>query len=102
MEAVLIDSKYKIFQIDFDNMKAFVNKQDTYRKRNGKTCRVEHNFGKWISFKKEDIGRGVKSFKRYDSSVYGLEEVEARKSVKYLRPEVKERIIFEYKQLFKL
>jgi hypothetical protein len=31
-----------------------------------------------------------------------ISEVEARKSVKYLRPEVKERIIFEYKQLFKL
>jgi len=31
-----------------------------------------------------------------------ISEVEARKSVKYLRPEVKERLIFEYKQLFKL
>jgi len=33
MQAVLIDSKYKVFQIDFENMKAFINKQDTYKKR---------------------------------------------------------------------
>ena len=102
MEAVLIDSKYKIFQIDFDNMKALVNKQDTYKKKNGKTCHVEHNFGRWISFKKEDISWGIQNFKKYDSSVHGLEEVKGRKSVKYLRPEIKEQIIFEYKKSLNL
>jgi len=98
MQAVLIDSKYKVFQIDFENMKAFVNKQDTYKKRNGKKCHVEHHFGKWISFKKEDISYGMQNHTRYDSSVYGLEEIKGQIVSKYLKPEIKERIVAEYLQ----
>ena len=96
MQAVLIDSKYKIFQIDFENMKAFVNKQDTFKKRNGKICHVEYNFGKWIPFRKEDISFGTRNYTSYDSSVHGLEEIKGQRIVKYLKPEVKERLIAEY------
>ena len=101
MQAVLIDSKYKVFMIDFENMKAFVNKQDTYKKRNGKICYVEHKFGRWIPFKKEDISCGMRNYTTYDSSVHGLEEVKGKKSTKYLKPEIKERLITEYMQSLK-
>jgi hypothetical protein len=98
MQAVLIDSKYKIFQIDFENMKALVNKQDTYKKRNGKTCHVEHKFGRWIPFKKEDISWGMRNYTSYDSSVHGLEEIKGQKATKYLKPEIKEQLVAEYMQ----
>jgi hypothetical protein len=98
MEAVLIESKYKVFDIDFDKMMAFVNKQDTYRKRNGKICHVEHHFGKWVPFTKEDISYGMRNYTTYDSSVHGLEEIKGRKVRKYLKPEIKQRLIKEYKR----
>jgi hypothetical protein len=94
--ATLIDSKYKIFDINFSLMKAFVNKQDTYKKRNGKLCHVEHHFGRWIPFKKEDVGYGQKNYKGYKSTLYGLEEVKGQRTEKYLKKESKERIIAEY------
>ena len=98
MSAVLIESKYKVFDINFHEMKAFVNKQDIYKKRNGKTCTVEHHFGKWIYFKKEDISYGLSNYTRYESSVYGLEEIKGQKTSKYLKSEVKQKIIEDYKR----
>lgn len=99
MSAVLIETKYKIFNIDFHLMKAFINKQDVYKKRNGKTFTVEYPFGKWISFKKEDIKHGVKNYTKYDNSVYGLEEITDKKTVKYLPTKIKQRLINEFKTL---
>lgn len=96
MQAVKIDSKYKIFQIDFHNMKVFVNKQDTYKKRNGKTCHVEHHFGRWIPFTKEDISHGMRNYTTYDSSVHGLEEIKGQAPCKYLNQDVKQRLVSEY------
>lgn len=96
MQAIKIDSKYKVFDIDFDNLKAFVNQQDTYKKRNGKICHVEHHFGKWMSFKKEDISYGMRNYTAYDSSVHGLEVIKGQKSCKYLKPEIKQRLVEEY------
>ena len=98
MSAVLIESKYKVFDINFNEMKAFVNKQDIYKKRNGKTCTVQHHFGRWISFKKEDISYGLKNYTRYDSSFYGLEEIKGQKTSKYLKSDVKQNIIEDYKR----
>ena len=98
MQAVLIDSKYKVFQIDFENMKALVNKQDTYKKRNGKTCHVEHKFGRWIPFNKEDISDGLRNYTSYDSSVHGLDVIKGQRSAKYLKPDVKIRLVDEYKK----
>lgn len=98
MQAILVESKYKVFQIDFQSMKAFVNKQDIYKKRNGKTCTVEHHFGRWISFKKEDISYGKQNYTRYDSGLYGLEEIKGQKTAKYLSSEIKQRLVNEYKQ----
>ena len=97
MEAVLIESNYKVFDVNFSTMKAFVNKQDTYMKRNGKKCHVTHHFGKWISFTKEDVSYGVRNYTVYDSSVHGLEKVKCQRSCRYLKPEIKQRIVDEYK-----
>lgn len=96
MQAVLIDSKYKVFQVDFENMKAYVNKQDVYKKRNGKTCCVEHHFGKWISFSKEDVSYGMRKHTSYDSSVHGLEEIKSLRPAKYLKLEAKQKIVKKY------
>ncbi len=96
VEAVKIGSKCKVFDVNFYTNKAFVNKQDTYRKRNGKICHVEHHFGKWIPFLKSDVSYGTKKFTRIDSSIYGLEEVQCEKQRKYLSKEVKRRLIKEY------
>jgi hypothetical protein len=96
MQAVLIESKYKVFDIDFTNLKALVNKQDTYMKRNGKKCHVEHKFGRWISFQKEDVSYGFKSETYHDSSVHGLEVGKTKTRCKFLKNEVKERIVAEY------
>ena len=98
MEAVKIDSKYKVFQINFSTMKAFVNQQDTYRKRNGKICHVEHHFGKWMPFTKADVSHGIRKYTKIDSSIYGLEEVNCEKQCKYLTKEVKQRLIKEYER----
>ncbi len=98
MEAVLVESKYKIFTINFSTMKAFVNKQDRYRKRNGKFCNVEHHFGKWISFTKDDVRYGKQNYTAYDSSLYGLEEIKGARTIKYLSKEAKEKILDEYKR----
>ena len=73
MQAVLIDSKYKVFQIY-----------------------VQH--GRWIPFKKEDISWGMRNYTSYDSSVHGLEEIKGQKATKYLKPEIKERLVAEYMQ----
>ena len=102
MQAVLVQSKYKVFQIDFESFKAYVNKQDVYKKRNGKTCSVEHHFGKWIEFKKEDISYGMSNSTRIESSFYGLEEVTRQKKNKYLNKEVQQRIVDEYLKTLKL
>ena len=99
MSAVLFESKYKVFNVDFNLMKAFINKQDVYKKRNGKTFTVEYPFGKWVSFKKEDIKHCVKNYTKYDNSVYGLEEIKGKKTVKYLPPAIKQRLINEFKTL---
>ena len=95
MQAVLIDSKYKVFDIDFQNMRVYINKQDTYRKRNGKMCQVEHHFGRWINFNKSDISWGMANYTTYDSSVYGIEEIKGKRSRMYLKPEIKERLVSE-------
>lgn len=96
MEAVKIDSKYKVFTVNFNTMKAFVNKQDTYKKRNGKTCHVEHHFGKWMPFTKSDISHGMKDSVSYDTSVNGTEVIKGRIHHMYLTKEVKERLVEEY------
>jgi hypothetical protein len=98
MEAVLIESKYKVFNVNFSTMKAFVNKQDTYQKRNGKKCHVEHHFGKWIPFTKADVSHGMRNYTAYDSSVHGLEEIKGQRLCKYLKPETKQRLVDEYKR----
>lgn len=85
-----------MFQVNFSTLKAFVNKQDTYKKRSGKICHVEHHFGKWISFTKADIKYGKQNYTAYDSSVHGLEEIKGTKTVKYLDKETKSRIVVEY------
>lgn len=54
-EAVLIDSVYKVCDVDYPGLQAWVNKIDTYRKRNGKQCKVEHRFGRWVEFPKDMI-----------------------------------------------
>lgn len=97
VDAVLLDSKYKVFSVNFITMKAFVNKQDTYKKRNGKKCHVTHHFGRWMSFTKQDVSYKIKKYTSYDSSVHGLEETKGQSSCKYLKPNVKQRLINEYK-----
>jgi hypothetical protein len=99
MSAIIVKSHYEIFNIDFDSLKAFINKQDVYKKRNGKTFTVEHHFGKWISFKKEDISYKVQNYTKYDNSVYGIEEIKGQKRVRYLQPAIKQRLINEYTKL---
>lgn len=94
--ATLVSSTYKVFQVDFINMKAYINKQDTYKKRNGKTCHVEHHFGRWIPFKKEDVSYGVRNYTKIESSLYGLETIKGSRQSKYLTPEVKKRLVDEY------
>lgn len=96
MKAVLIDSSYKIVDIDFTNLKALIIKQDTYKKRNGKTCRVEHPIKTWVQFTKDDISYGVRNYTTYDSGFYGLEEIKGQRSCKYLKSDVKKKIISNY------
>jgi len=96
MEAKLVKTEYKITAINFSELMAFVNKVDTYQKRNGKLCKVEHHFGKWILFKKEDIRYGQANHISFDSSVHGLEEIHGIHTVKYLTKETKTTIIDEY------
>jgi len=98
MEAVKIDSKYKVFDVNFSTMKAFVNQQDTYRKRNGKKCHVEHHFGRWMPFTKADISHGMRNYTAYDSSVHGLEVIKGEKPCRYLTKEVKQRLVDEYER----
>jgi len=96
MEAVLIESKHKVFQINFSKMEVYIAKQDTYRKRNGKICHVEH-FGQWMPFAKTDIKYGKQNYAAYDSNVHGLEVTKGTKTVKYLDKETKNRMVAEYK-----
>jgi hypothetical protein len=96
MEAKLIKSEYKITSINFEGLVAFVNKVDTYQKRNGKLCTVEHHFGKWVSFKKEDVRYGQQNHISFDSSVHGLEEIHGTHTVKYLTKETKKKIVAEW------
>lgn len=99
MDAVLIGSKYKVFDINYSTMKAFVNKQDTYRKRNGKVCHVEHHFGKWVSFSPDLVKHKKIKTISYDSSIHGLEEITGQKTVKYLDKQARELIISNYKSI---
>jgi len=96
MGAKLVKSEYKITAINFEGLIAFVNKVDTYQKRNGKLCKVEHHFGKWISFTKEDVKYGQANHTSFDSSVHGLEEIHGTHTVKYLSKESKRKIIDKY------
>jgi|GEM_PF-6511649 len=96
MEAKLFKSEYRVMQIDFEGLIAFVNKVDTYQKRNGKFCIVEHHFGKWIPFDKKDISYGKANHVSFDSSVHGLEEIHGTHTVKYLTKEIKAAIIQKY------
>ena len=92
MEAVLIESKYKVFDVNFNTMKAFVNKQDTQKKRNGKKCHVTHHFGRWIPYTNDDISYGMRSYTAYDSSVHGLEEINGQRPCKSLDPDITQRL----------
>lgn len=96
MQAELVKSEYRITSIDFSNLKAFVNLIDTYKKRNGKLCKVEHHFGRWISFDKADIKFGQGHHTSYDSSVYGLEEIHGTHTTKYLSKDCQALIIQRY------
>jgi len=98
MEAVLVESTYKVTNIDFHNLKAFVNKVDTFKKRNGKFCKVEHHFGKWITFPKEFVryGKHTITGTTNDWSVGDREEYTYDKTVKYLTKESKEEIVKLY------
>jgi len=97
MESVLVETKYKIFSVNFDTMEAFINKQDKYKKRNGKFCNVEHHFGKWISFNKEDVKYGKRDYTSFDSSVHGFEVIKGTRIRKFLDKETKQRLINKYK-----
>ncbi len=98
-EAVLIRSEYKICQIDFYNLKAFVNKVDLYKKRNGKTCTVEHHFGKWIPFTKDLIryGKSIKKGETNDICVGDRESYTYEIKTKYLPKEAQEQICKLYR-----
>ena len=96
MEAKLIKSEYKITALNFDKLVAFVNRVDTYQKRNGKLCKVEHHFGRWIPFAKEDIKYGQANHTSFDSGVYGIEEIHGTHTVKYLTKETKQEIVANY------
>jgi len=96
MEAKLIKSEYRITDINFFNNEAFVNKVDTYQKRNGKLFKIEHHFGKWIPFLKEDIKYGQANHISFDSSVYGLEEIHGTHTTKYLTKGTKDIIVQKY------
>jgi hypothetical protein len=96
MQAKLIKSEYKITSIDFERLLACVNKIDTYQKRNGKICTLEHRFYTWMPFSKDDVKYGQKNHTSFDSSVHGLEEIHGKHSVRYLTKETKARIVQEY------
>ncbi len=97
-EAVLIRSEYKICQIDWCNLKAFVNKVDLYKKRNGKTCTVEHHFGKWIPFSKDLIryGKQTKKAETTDWCIGDREEYTYEVKTKYLPKESQNEIVKMY------
>ena len=99
MEAVLISSEYKVCEIDFHSLKAYVNKVDTFKKRNGKLCKVEHHYGKWVSFPKEFVRYGKHTMKATtnDWCVSDREDYTYQKTVKYLTKESKEEIVKMYK-----
>ncbi len=96
MEAKLIKSEYKITATDFKGLTAFVNKVDTYQKRNGKLCIVEHHFGKWIVFDKKDVKYSQGNHVTFDSSIHGIEEIHGTHTVKYLTKETQAIIIQKY------
>jgi len=97
-EAVLIKSEYKICQINFHNLTAFVNKVDTYRKRNGKICKVEHHYGKWIPFTKDLIryGKSIKKGETNDIFVGDREPITYEVKNKFLPKESQQQIINLY------
>lgn len=97
MEAILIDSYPKISSYNFFQNKVYIQTVSYYRKRNGKQCRVEHNDGKWIPFNKSIVKYRKINYKRIDSSIYGLEEVNAIRTERYLSKEDKEILINIFK-----
>lgn len=40
----------------------------------------------------------MRNYTAYDSSVHGLEEMKGQISCKYLKPEIKQRLVDEYKR----
>jgi len=48
LDSVLITSEWKIVQSNSKQRTATVNKVDTYKKRNGKLCKVYHHFQKYV------------------------------------------------------
>lgn len=102
MGAKLIKSEYKIEMIDFLKLKAFVNKVDIFEKRNGKKVKLEHHFGRWISFSKDLVRYGKKKIKGItdDWGVADREEFVSQISTQYLRKEDKQKIIDDYLKLY--
>lgn len=96
--AVLQKSEYKVTDVNFGELKAYVNKVDTYKKRNGKICKVEHQFGKWVSFPKEYVSYGQRKYtcETSDWSVADREVVTGTKTAKYLNNAAKEQIVKLY------
>ena len=102
--AVLTKSNYEVVGIDFCNLKACVNKIDHYKKRNGKSLRVEHYFEKWIPFTKDMISYGQRKHTDYVNSIYASESQEQytyTTTEKYLNRENKQKIINEYSNVNK-
>jgi hypothetical protein len=97
-DAVLIKSGLQICSIDFYNLRAFVNKVDLYKKRNGKKCRVEHHFGKWIPFSKDLIKyrEHTKTDETNDICVGDRESYNYKVKSKYLPKESEQEIINKY------
>ncbi len=99
--AVLQKSEYKVTDVNFGELKAYVNKVDTYKKRNGKICKVEHHFGKWVSFPKEYVSYGQRKYtgETNDWCVGDRETISGTTTCKYLNAAAKEHIVKLYHKL---
>ena len=98
MKAVLVSSQYKVVTIDYYNLKAYVNKVDVYKKRNGKLCKVQHHFGRWVQFPKEMIGyaKSTRTGVTDDWCVGDREEYTYEQTTRYLTAESKKQIVELY------
>ena len=99
-QAVLVESNYVVTDIDFQNLKAHVNKIDTYKKRNGKLCKVEHHFGRWVAFPKELVsyGKRIVNGTSNDWSVGDRVDYSFETTMKYLSKDAKQEIIKLYRE----